>query len=111
MITYRELAEYMLELIENEGVTDAQAHIGTMVAHEGLSSVVEYFNGKIVKTFGKVNEGQRCLYVYTDGNPIYGDALCGHFILAEDMVILNDVSGQRVVVLPIAPEVCVSYRP
>ena len=111
MITYREIAEFMLHLIQDEGVTDAQSHIGTMTAHEGLSTIAEHFNGIIVKTWGEIKPGQKCLYVYTDGDAVYRDALAYYFTLAEDMVALNDVSGQRVIVLPIAPEVCVTYKP
>lgn len=113
MITYRELAEYMLCIIEEQGQTDAQSHIGTMIAHEGFDYLPEYFGGNLLMARGEIKPGSKCFYIYysqRNGDTEYMDAAAVYFT-NEDVAILACGDGQKVAVYPIQPEICITYKP
>ena len=65
MITYREIAEYMLHLIQDEGKMDAQSHIGTMTTFDGLNGILSYFGAQKHTAHGcEIKQEQRCFYIY-----------------------------------------------
>lgn len=111
MITYRELAEYMLCLIEDEGKMDAQSHIGTMVAHEGFAGLEEYFKAKTIKTWGEIKEGQKCFYIYyTPGTDTDYIEIAAAYFANTDLALLKTEDGQKIAVYAVAPEICVTYK-
>lgn len=110
MITYRQIAEYLLFLTTEEGLTDIQSHIGTMVAHEGIKTVEEYFGGKIESGTTDIKDGQKFFYVYcSEVNEAYPEGIIRYFNL-DGAFYMRDAAGQRIVIFPIAPEVIVTYK-
>ena len=111
MITYREIAEYMLHLIQDEGKTDAQCHIGTMTTFDGLNGILNYFGAQKHNVPGcEIKQEQKCFYIYynTEDYDEYMKPALTYFS-HWDCIVLDDVCGQKVAVFPIAPEVKISY--
>lgn len=113
MITYREIAEYMLHLIQDEGKMDAQCHIGTFTTFNGLNGILNYFGAKSHNVHGcEIKQKQRCFYIYYDTESYreYMEPAFAYFSLA-DSITLKDAGDQSVAVFPIAPEIKITYEP
>lgn len=97
MNTYKEVANFMLDIIEYEGRTDAQAFIGSTthgVYH--WFDAERYFGGKIVESTALHPERSDLIfYVYEDEAGFYQDKAKKYF-KNEDQFIIEDVEGQRV---------------
>lgn len=71
MNTYKNIAEFMLHLIETCGKTDAQSHVGHLYAYDDAETIVSnHFGGKILRKSDdlKIKEDDYIFYVYTDEN-------------------------------------------
>ena len=118
MITYREIAEFFMHLVIDDGKTDVQHHIGTTTYMTDCTTVTpfevwceEYFNAKVKKVWGEIKDGQKLLYIYYDKDSLdYAEIAMWHFTTA-DCAVLDTEDGQKIAVYAIAPEVCVTYKP
>lgn len=98
MNTYKEVAKFMLNIIEIEGVLNAQNHIGTMRGINHEFDIERYFGGKIVESNATPGSEQRSdfvFYVYEDEDGFYQDK-ASQFFRDEDHLIVVDADGQRV---------------
>ena len=115
MITYREIAEFMLHLAIDEGKTDIQSHVGTATYDDDILSFEDWckvqFRAKVNKVWGEIKDNQKLLYIYYDKDYTdYMDIALWHFCLA-DCAVLDTEDGQKIMVYAIAPEVCITYKP
>lgn len=96
MNTYKEVANFMLDIIEIEGMLDAQSFIGTMRGVYHWFDAERYFGGKIVESTALHPERSDLIfYVYEDEAGFYQDKAKKYF-KNEDQFIIEDVEGQRV---------------
>lgn len=114
MITYRELAEYMLHLIQDEGKMDAQNHIGTATYDDDLLSFEDWcwirFRGKVKKVWGEIKDNQKLFYIYYDKEDTsYMDSAMW-FFTTTDCAVLETEDGQKIMVYAIQPEICITYK-
>ena len=97
MNTYKDLALFMLDIIEYEGRLDAQSHIGTMHGVRHWLDAERYFGGKIVEsTVLHPEKSELIFYVYEDEDGFYLEN-AKKFFEEEDQFIIEDVEGQRVI--------------
>lgn len=116
MITYRDVADYLLRLITMEGKTDMQNHIGTAIYNDDLLDFKDWckthFGAEIVRMYGDFTDkdNQRYLFIYYDEHSSdYAEiAFCD--FSSTDCAILRTEDGQKIMLYPIAPEICVSYK-
>ena len=96
MNTYKEVANFMLDIIEIEGMLDAQSFIGTMRGVNHWLEVERYFGGKIVESTAlHPEQSELIFYVYEDEDGVYMEN-AKKFFEEEDQFIIEDVDGQRV---------------
>lgn len=116
MITYRDVADYLLRMITEEGKTDMQNHIGTAIYNDDLLDFKgwckTHFGAEVVRTYGNIEnkENQKYLYIYYDKDSCdYAEiAFCD--FPSIDCAVLDAGDGQKIALYPIAPEVCITYK-
>lgn len=97
MNTYKDLALFMLDIIEYEGRLDAQGHIGTMQGVWHWLDAERYFGGKFVEgTVLHPERSELIFYLYEDEDGFYLEKAKKYF-RDEDRFIIEDVEGQRVI--------------
>ena len=114
MITYREIAEFMLHIIVDEGKTDAQSFIGTTTYNDDLLSFEDWckvhFGAKVSRMYGTIGDNQKLFYVYYDkDNREYAEIAMWHFT-TTDCAVLETEDGQKIMVYAIQPEICITYK-
>lgn len=115
MITYREIAEYLIHLTIDDGKTDVQNHLGTATYDDELLSFEDwckfYFKAKVNRVWGEIKDNQKLLYIYYDKDSLdYAEIAMWHFT-TTDCAVLDTEDGQKIAVYAIAPEVVITYKP
>lgn len=105
MNTHKNIAKYLLYLIEDEGLTNLQSRIVTFGTSTGFNAeeiTKFYFNGEVLAYSGNCLTKDVDMYfcVYDlDGDYMY-DYAKGRLEF-EDFLVIKDVSDQRVYIFPV----------
>lgn len=105
MNTYKNIAKYLLYLIEDEGLTNLQSRIVTFNASTGFNAeeiAKHYFNGEVLVYSGNCLtrdvDSYFCIYDL-DGDYLYDYAKTR--LDFTDYLVIKDIAGQRVYIFPV----------